>query len=418
MNIGLVNLGCANNIIDSESVLGMLECSGQTIVTDPSEADAIIVNTCGLMQTNHADSLNNVVSLTGYPAKLIVIGCFKHDEIASLKALVPGVDLWVPSSDYASLHEQINNLFPKGTLELCKFNQFHRVLSTPKYRAYLQVSSSCLHKLIDEKDKYVHDVRPLDEVLFEANELVAHGVKEVMLVGTSLFLNTNSNKFQPLLDGLSKINGLESIRLPELNPLKIDKSLICYVARNPKVASSFMFDLTLNEYTSLADEDMKIVLAKLHNLINLIRYKIPDATIQARIQVSNPHKLSQKEFLKRLSALRILKFDHLHIEENSEPLSEEELKVSKERFKQIMNLHRKIAYRLNKLRIGQTFRGVVNSYDKKSDYFGLYSDWNTDETSGLVTFKSDHVLRQGQVVTVKITNAYIDGLHGEHIKLC
>ena len=111
IKIGLVSLGCAKNQVDSEQVLGMLNDSGFEIVSSPSIADVIIVNTCGFISSSKEESIDTILEMAKYNKKLIVIGCLVERYLDELKKELPEVDLFVPIREYHLLKDKINQVF-------------------------------------------------------------------------------------------------------------------------------------------------------------------------------------------------------------------------------------------------------------------------------------------------------------------
>src|SRR5574344_966170 len=131
IKVGMVSLGCAKNLIDSEMILAMFSGEEYKLTDNPAEADLLIVNTCGFIEDAKTEAIDTILAMAQYPAKLVVVGCFVERSLEELKKSIPEVDLWVPLKDYPHLHEEIEALL--GTKDIRPLNPLHRVVSTPDY---------------------------------------------------------------------------------------------------------------------------------------------------------------------------------------------------------------------------------------------------------------------------------------------
>ena len=139
--VGLVSLGCAKNLIDSEMILAMFPHDRFAFVSTPEEADFIIVNTCGFIESAKRESIDKILELAQYGGKVIVVGCLAERYKDELKELLPEADLIVPIKDYAHLHEYLRELTGEETI--APMNPLRRVVSTAPFSAYLRISEGC-----------------------------------------------------------------------------------------------------------------------------------------------------------------------------------------------------------------------------------------------------------------------------------
>ena len=138
MKVGLVSLGCAKNLVDSEMMMGLMKENGLEITSSPEEADIIIVNTCGFIKDSKEESIETILEMSAYHKFLVVTGCLVERYLNDLKKELPEVDLFIPIRDYAHFIELLSNYrhIPlKGEL-----NCLNRVLATPPFTAYLKIS--------------------------------------------------------------------------------------------------------------------------------------------------------------------------------------------------------------------------------------------------------------------------------------
>ena len=135
--IGMVSLGCAKNLVDSEMMLASFPGDRFEITPNPKEADVIIVNTCGFIEPAKKEAIDTILEMASYnQAKLIVTGCFVERNLEELKKAIPEVDLWVPIRDYPKMNLLVSELL--GEKGIIKLNPMRRMISTAPYFAYLQ----------------------------------------------------------------------------------------------------------------------------------------------------------------------------------------------------------------------------------------------------------------------------------------
>ena len=435
VNIGLISLGCAKNLVDSEMVLGMFKHSGFTIVNRPEEADVLVVNTCGFIDASKKESIETIIDMGKYGKKLVVIGCLVERYIDELKKLLPEVDLFVPLREYSILHAKLKELLQEvdeKVPEIVELNPFQRLLSTPKYSAYLRISDGCSNNctycaipLIRGQFKS----RPFEDVVKEAKDLASRGIKELVVIsqdtthyGSDLAKKTTITE---LLRELLKIKEYQYIRLLYLYPDEVRDDLIELIGKEPRLTP--YFDLPIQHASSkvLAKMNRRGDEAFLRGLIERIRAQVPNAIIRTTLIVGFPGE-TEEDFNKLLTFVQDVKFDHLgaFTYSKEEGTAAFRMKnqvpevVKKERLERLMQAQRHISYQRNKAHIGEIMTGIVTEYDKKHNQYLLRSYWNApDDIDGKITFKSDRILREGQIVNVKITSAFIYDLDGEHVIL-
>ena len=246
IKVGMISLGCAKNLVDSEMVLGMLKRSDNIeLVNTIEESDVVIINTCGFIEASKQESIENILDVVSQNKKVIAIGCLLERYLDELKSSIPEVALWVKIKDYSTLNEKIEELFNKEiTIE--KINPFVRLLATPPYMAYLRISEGCNNcctycaiPLIRGKFRS----RSKEDILKEAHLLAASNIKELVIIsqdttryGSDL---SNGENIVDLLSSLLEIKEFTSIRLLYLYPDEITDELIDLIAQNPVISPYF-----------------------------------------------------------------------------------------------------------------------------------------------------------------------------------
>lgn len=430
IKVGLISLGCSKNLVDSEIILGALANSKFEVVNTIEDSDVIIVNTCGFIESSKEESIANILDVVKYGKKVVVTGCLVERYLDELKTSIPEVDLWLPIREYAHFSEKIGSLFAKTT-KVKALDPFVRMLSTPSYMAYLRISEGCNNccaycaiPLIRGSFKS----RPFDDVIKEAKLLAENGIKELVLISQDTTRYGSDFKEEKsivdLLKEIVKIPEFYSIRLLYLYPDEISDELIDFISKNPKVAP--YFDIP---FQHSSDPVLKGMLRRgssktYQTLIDKIRSKIPHAILRTTYIVGFPGE-KDEDFVNLVSFTKKNKFDHMgafaYSREDGTKAYEypdqidEALK--KARLNKIMDVQKKISYQNNKARIGEVMEGIVVEYNPTNKVYGLRSYWNApDDIDGKISFVSSKEHKLGDIVKVKITNAYIYDLFGEVVE--
>ena len=364
IKVGIISLGCAKNLVDSEIILGMLNASKFQCVNTVEESDVIIINTCGFIEASKQESIENILDVINQGKKIVVAGCLAERYLEELKQSIPEVDLWVPIRDYPKFNEKLEELLNVEKVE--KFNPFRRMLSTPKYMAYLRISEGCNNccafcaiPLI--RGKFVS--RPFADIVKEANNLYAAGIKEIAVISqdtTKYGFDLKENKnIVDLLEVLEQI-GFYSIRLLYLYPDEISDELIDYISHSKAVKPYFDIPFQHSSNRLLKSMFRKGVKCDYQELVDRIRNKIPNAVIRTTYIVGFPGE-NDDDFLDLIEFTKRNKFDHMGAFKYSRedgtpaynypeqiPENLKELRLAK-----IMEVQKKISYQNNKARIGE-----------------------------------------------------------------
>lgn len=430
IKVGLISLGCSKNLVDSEMILGALANSKFEIVNTIEDSDVIIVNTCGFIESAKEESISNILDVVKYGKKVVVTGCLVERYLNELKESIPEVNLWIPIRDYAHFSEKIESLFEEK-MEVDDLNPFVRMLSTPSFMAYLRISEGCNNCCAYCAIPLIRGhfrSRPFDDVVEEAKLLAKNGIKEVVLISQDT-TRYGSDFKEPmsivdLLKELLKIKDLISFRLLYLYPDEITDELIDLIKENPRIAP--YFDIP---FQHSSDSVLKGMLRRgtgesYQALIDKIRSKIPHAILRTTYIVGFPGE-TDEDFVNLVAFTKKNKFDHM----GAFPYSREDgtkaydykdqvpEALKKARLGKIMEVQKKISYQNNKARIGEVMEGIVVEYNATNKVYGLRSYWNApDDIDGKISFVSNKEHKIGDVVKVKITNAYIYDLFGEVVE--
>lgn len=426
--VGIISLGCDKNRVDSEIILGNMS-RNYTITNNPKEADILIVNTCGFIESAKQESIDTILEMADYKINykcklLIATGCLIQRYSEELGNLIPEIDLMLGVNDYDKINNVITN-FINGNKEEGKFvnytdngiNEGSRVLTTQKGSAYIRIAEGCNNfctYCIIPKIRGKFRSRKMENILKEAKELAFQGVKELILVaqdttmyGSDIYGKKNLHE---LLNELSKIEGIEWIRVLYCYPEEIYDELIDEIAKNNKVVK--YLDIPIQHISNhiLKLMGRKTTKEAILRKIDILRERIPGIIIRTTFIVGFPQETEEdfneiKEFLQEYKLEKVGVFTYSH-EENTPAakmngqISE---KVKLEREKDLMLLQREISEKINELKVGKIYDILVEGYDGR-DYRGRSYEM-APEIDADIFFKCDDNLEIGTFVKVKITKS-------------
>lgn len=252
LKFGVISLGCDKNRVDSEIILGNAK-ENYEIVNDPKEADIILVNTCGFIESSKQESINTILEMSAYKNNykckmLIATGCLTQRYGKELMELMPEIDGILGVNNYNKMDEMITDFFKKGEKEIyCNYsdeniNEGKRIITTSTYSAYLRIAEGCNNfcsYCIIPKIRGKYRSRKIEDIISEAENLAQNGTKELILIaqdttkyGIDLY---NKKIIHELLNKISLIDGIEWIRIMYCYPEEITEELINEMASNPKI---------------------------------------------------------------------------------------------------------------------------------------------------------------------------------------
>ena len=427
LKVGLVSLGCAKNLVDSENILGLLKHDGYTITNTIEDSDIIIVNTCGFIDSSKKESIETIFEMLSYNKKVVVTGCLAQRYEEELRKEIPEA-YFIPIHDY----DKFNKLFRSVDKELndnSGLDDHYRVISTGKYSAYLKIGEGC-----DNCCTYCaiplirgHFVsRPYDEIIEEANKLADSGIKEVIVLEQDttkygIDLKDGHNTVS-LLKGLLGVKKLDYIRLLYLYPDEISDELIDLIAKEKRLTPYFDIPIQHSEDHILKDMNRRGNKEFLRNLFNKIKTKVPNAILRTTVMVGFPGE-SEEDVDNLISFIKEIGFDHLGAftysrEEGTKSYNfknQIDENTKKARLDRLMRAQQGVSYKRNKTHIGEIMEGLV--VGKEKEQYLLRSYWNApDDVDGKIYFTSKEELNEGDIVKVKINEAFVYDLLGEQVK--
>ncbi len=425
--VALISLGCAKNLVDSENILGLLLKNHYEIINNKDEADILIINTCGFIESSKKESIETILDNINKKQKVVVTGCLVNRYKDELAKEIPEVDLWIPIREYKNFNRLLATL-DKDITNFEGLNDSYRLVSTGSYSAYLKIGEGCSNcctycaiPLI--RGPYVS--RPYEDTIKEARELANKGYKELIVLEqdtTRYGLDLKEKKtIVDLLKGLLEIKELAFIRLLYLYPDEITDELIDLIAKEERLTPYFDIPIQHSEDKILKAMNRRGDKAYLTNLFNKIKTKIPNAILRTTVMVGFPGE-TKKEFDNLINFVKDVKFDHLGAftysrEEGTKSYDyphQVRESTKQKRLDELMSLQQKISYDLNKKHIGEVMKGIV--VGQENGYYLLRSYFNApDDVDGKILFRSSRELKEGDITEVKITESYVYDLYGEEI---
>ncbi|MES1213623.1 MAG: 30S ribosomal protein S12 methylthiotransferase RimO [Singulisphaera sp.] len=428
-----VSLGCPKNLVDSERMLGLLQLDGYRLVPEPAGADLVVVNTCGFIEQARQESYSAIREMLelkrrGGTRGVIVSGCLAEREKEALLTQCPDIDYLVGVFGRESvtkvadrllggLHEQRAVFQPAPTSPLPDRS---RLRITPRHFAYLKISEGC-DRLCTfcaiPKMRGKHATKPIEEVLSEARELVADGVRELNIVaqdttyyGLDLYGQT---RLAELLRDLDQIEGLDWIRLMYLYPMYFTDELIDVVAGSQRIVPYLDMPLQHINDTMLRRMQRRVSRAETEALLAKLRAAIPNLVMRTTFIAGFPGE-TDEQFAELVDFVQAQRFERLGVFTYSfEPdtpaarLPEQiDEAVKESRRDQLMQVQQEIALEFSNSRVGRQFDVLVDRPvpDERDAWIGrTYADAPDVDT---VVYLTGRGLRPGRLVKSEVVAAH------------
>lgn len=436
--IGMISLGCPKNQVDAEWMLARLAEQGYVITDEVDGADAVIINTCGFIEDAKKEAIENILDMAqlkkeGIIGKIIVTGCLAERYREEILKEIPEIDAVVGLGSNGSIgdvcarvldgEKNIETFGDKACLPLSG----ERLLTTPAWFAYLKIaegcSNHCTYCAIPSIRGEFRSRQP-EDILAEAKDLAARGVKEIVVVaqdttryGEDLF---GKSALPALLKALSNIKEFEWIRVLYCYPERITDELIDVVASCDNIAKYFDIPMQHADAGVLKAMNRKGDKESLLALIEKIRAKIPDAVIRTTLITGFPGE-TEEAFETLCDFVKTAQFDRLgcfaYSPEEGTPAASFPNQIAddvkQERGEVIMEMQYRIFEERNRENIGKILKTVVEGYDPYTDsYFGR-TERDAPDIDGQVNFTCGYELHEGEFVEVEIFDVLEYDLIGE-----
>lgn len=439
MKIGMVSLGCPKNLVDSEVMLGLIREKQLEITNDPAEADLIIVNTCGFIESAKEESINTVLQMAEYKKNgsckyLVMTGCLGQRYADELFESMPEVDAIVGTDSFTDIGWVIDQVMAGKRLKhLQKLESKNvamppRMLTTPGYMAYLKIAEgcdNCCSYCIIPQLRGPYTSRPYDEVLAEAKALAESGIKELIVVAqdtTRYGEDTTGKLLLPqLLRDLNALEGIRWIRVMYLYPNNFTDELIEAFATLDKVCK--YIDIPLQHASDRLLDSMNRfdTRAQVEELLDKLRKRIPGITIRTTFIVGFPGETEEdfeelKDFVEKQRFENAGVFQYSQEEGTVAGVMENQIvpEIKENRYHELMALQAGIAEEIHQEREDVELDVLVEGFDEDNLAYGR-STHEAPDIDGTIFIENAEGLAVGDMVRVRILQGFTYEMVGEKL---
>lgn len=436
--VGFISLGCPKNLVDSEVMMGQLKANGFELTSDASEADTIVVNTCGFIDSAKQESIETILEAAklksgGKASRLVVAGCLVERYRDELKAEIPEVDAFIGTSQISEIlrvcdpHTNTRTLpvVPLGNQSATYLydESTPRVLATPSHYAFIKIAEGCDRPcafcFIPQMRGHFRS-RRFGSIVAEAHQLAEEGVKELILVAqdSSRYGEDlgKQDALAHLLRELARTDGIEWVRVMYTYPTHISDEFLDVLATEPKAVK--YLDMPLQHASQNVLKLMKRGGNRdsLERLIERVRTRVPEIAIRTTFITGFPGE-TDEDFAELLKFIKNIEFDRVGVftysDEEGTPAYDLAAKVpekiASKRRSILMKEQSRISLKRNRARVGETLRVMFEGESIESDLLWQGRiEGQAPDIDGCVLINDapeDFEPVNGQMVDVLITEA-------------
>ena len=432
----MISLGCAKNLVNSEQMLYLMSEAGYTLMPEPEGADLVIVNTCGFIDAAKSEAIDNILQMAelkkaGKLGGIIVTGCLSERYQDSIQTELPEIDAVLGVGSFGEIVEAANAVMAKTGYRgfgdsSAPIEETPRVVSTGPGWAYLRIAEGCNNFCAFCAIPFIrgrYRSRSLENILEEARDLAAHGVKELIVIaqditryGTDLY---GKRCLARLCRELSQIEGIEWIRLHYLYVDQFDDELIDEIAHNDKIVKYLDIPIQHINNHILKTMNRRGTGDDIRALFSKLRLKIPGLVLRTSLIAGLPGE-GEAEFEELCDFLREARIERVGVfpfsPEEGTPaaaMDHVDAETAQRRADLIMELQAPIMEDFCQSFAGQTLRVLYEYYDEESGYHVGRSYADSPDIDGLVLFSGD--CQEGDMVDVLIQYSEDGLLYGEQV---
>ncbi len=417
-SVDIVSLGCSKNLVDSERLMAQLKANGIRVTHDAEKptGEVAVINTCGFINDAKEESIDMILQFAeakkrGKLKRLYVMGCLSQRYFDQLGQSLPEVDKFYGKFNWHEIISEIGATYRRDVLN-------ERTLTTPTHYAYLKISEGCNRHCSYCAIPLItgpHTSRPFDDILDEVKLLRDKGVKELQVIaqdlssyGLDLY---KKNRLTDLVHALTEVDGIEWVRLHYAYPAQFPKDILTEMAANPKVCN--YLDLALQHIS-----DHMLTLMRRHiskqqtlDLLSEIRSTVPGIHMRTTLIAGHPGE-TEADFDELMHFVEEARFERLGVfpySHESDTYAWKHYKddvpdeVKGERAERIMDLQSTISAEINRAKVGQTLRVIIDRKDG-DNYVGR-TEYDSPEVDPEVLIGTEKPLEVGQFYNVRITSA-------------
>ena len=426
--VDVITLGCSKNLVDSEQLIRQFLANGYVVHHNSSavNGEIVVLNTCGFIGDAQEESINMILRMveakkTGRIGQVYVMGCLTERFMDELKVEIPEVDGYYGKFNWKNLLSDLGKAYHNDPLG------GNRSITTPQHYAYMKISEGCNRScsycaipIITGK----HQSRPVEDLVAEAQSLVASGVKEIQLIAQDLtFYGLDlykKNSLAELLQRLSDINGLEWLRLHYAYPADFPREILSVMRERENICN--YLDIALQHISDpmLRAMRRRVTKSETYDLLRYMRQEVPGIHLRTTLMTGHPGETEQ-DFEELLQFVRDIRFDRMgafvysHEEgtyAHSTYPDDIPLTVKQERMDRLMATQEQIASELNTAKIGRTFKTLIDRSEE--EYFVGRTEYDSPEVDQevLISKLDTPHLEVGNFYPVEITSADTFDLYG------
>lgn len=429
----MISLGCAKNLVNSEQMLYLLSEAGYTLVPEADGADLAVVNTCGFIDAAKSEAIDNILEMAelkkeGRLGGLIVTGCLSERYKDSILSELPEIDAVLGVGSFGDIVEAADAVMAGDHLSRFASNsapvdEIARVVSTGPSWAYLRIAEGCDNFCAFCAIPYIrgrYRSRPMENILEEARELAAHGVKELIVIaqditryGTDLY---GKRSLAALCRELGKIEGVEWIRLHYLYPDQFDDELIDEIASNDKIVKYLDIPIQHINDAILKRMNRRGTGSEIRALFRTLRERIPGLVLRTSLIAGLPGE-GEAEFEELCEFLKEARIERAGVfpfsPEEGTPAAKMEhvdAEEAQRRADLILQLQAQIMDEFCESFVGKTIRVLCQSFDEDSGLLVGRSYADSPDVDGLVFFEGS--CPPGEMADVRIDETDDGYLYG------
>ena len=435
--VAFISLGCAKNQVNCEQMMAAVTAAGHTVQTDPAGADVAVVNTCGFLQSACEEAIDNILEMAelkkvGQIKKILVTGCmaqrYKQDVLSEL----PEVDGILGTGSYGDIAAAIDEVMTGG-VRPCRLGNIHtcpqggpRILSTPPWYAYLRIAEGCDNHcaycvIPSLRGKYRS--RPMEELLTEAEELSAAGVRELLVIAQDITrYGTDFNgehQLAALLKELCKLD-FHWIRLHYLYPDEITDELIDTIAQEPKIVKYLDIPIQHCNDGILKVMNRRDTKESLLELFAKLRSRIPGLVLRTSLITGLPGE-GEAELEELCDFLRETRIERAGVfpfspEEGTRAaqMDHVDTEEARRRAELVVDVQSDIIDDYNDSLLGEEREVLCEGFDGQMFYGRSYAE--SPDIDGRIWFNADREVEPGTFVTVRLTGSMDGELTGELVE--
>lgn len=437
--VNFVSLGCPKNLVDSETMLGLLQQDDFALVAPDADSNITIINTCGFVEESKQESIDAILEVAERKKKgtldlLVVTGCLSQRYKEELPKLIPEVDIFVGTGEYDKLPGLIRHRLAgkegRTYVENPRFVPDHltpRIQTTPYYTKYVKISEGCSHKCSFCIIPFMRGElrsRTVDSLYAEIASGISKGVKEFNLVGQDLNEYGRDLPERPslykLLKTLEPLDGDYWLRLMYMYPLQFPDKLVTLIAEHPHLAKYVDIPLQHISDTMLKKMNRGSSSRYIYRLIENLKKNVPNITLRTTFIVGHPGETEQdfnelKKFITDFEFDRVGVFKY-SLEEGT-PSYNMALQVAEEikqaRHDELMQIQQNISLKKNKVHIGKTLKAIFTGSSEQSEFLGsARHQGQAPDIDGEILIRDGNA-KPGDFCQVKIVDAFEYDLLGE-----